>query len=424
MPAHVLIAGGGIGGLVTALTLHQIGVPCTVFESTREFKPLGVGLNLQPNAVRELLDLGVTLQQLETVGTPAREWALLGRNGALIHAEPRGLDAGYQWPQFAVHRGRFHMLLYQLVCERLGDQAICLDQKACGFHQDSDGVTLRLEDRTGNSHEAHGQLLIGAEGIHSKIRALIYPDQPDIRWGGVIMWRGTARARPFRTGASFVGLGTHQHRVVIYPISAPDAQGMAEVNWIAERKLEPDTRWQETGWFRPVETSEFAHFFNQFTFDWLNVPALLASADMAFENPMIDRDPIPSWVQGRVGLLGDAAHAMYPTGSNGASQAIMDARVLGAKFLRHGVTPEALSAYDAQLCQPISELVLRNRGNGPFGLLDLVDARCGGVFEQIDDIVPRAEREAFLADYKTAAGFAKEALNAAPSTVPAGARLT
>ncbi len=109
---QVIIAGGGIGGLALALTLHQIGVPCLVLETSREMKPLGVGINIQPNAVRELFDLGIDATVLDTVGVQAKEWALVGLNGREVYAETRGLDAGYHWPQYALHRGEFHMLLF------------------------------------------------------------------------------------------------------------------------------------------------------------------------------------------------------------------------------------------------------------------------------------------------------------------------
>ena len=420
---HVLIAGGGIAGLTLALTLHQIGVRATVFESAAAMRPLGVGINLQPNAVRELYDLGIGPAALDAVGLPAREWALLGLNGAEIHAEPRGTEAGYDWPQYAVHRGRFHMLLYRTVLDRLGPDAVRLGQRVTGYDAGAGGVTARLLSADGRETAVSGTLLIGADGIHSAIRAQMHPGQPPIHWGGAIMWRGTTRARPIRTGSSFVGLGTSRQRMVIYPISRPDADGLAEINWIAEVTVDPAQGWEKTGWFRPVPVADFAHHFDGFRYDWLDVPALLAGADGAWENPMIDRDPVPFWAEGPVALMGDAAHAMYPTGSNGASQAIVDARVIGAKMLAHGATPAALAAYDAELCGPVSALVLRNRGAGPFGLLNLVDERCGGSFDRIDDVIPPAERAAFLAGYKAAAGFARDALNAAPPTIPPGARV-
>ena len=414
----VMIAGGGIGGLAAALTLHQIGVDCVVYESVRTLKPLGVGINLQPNAVRELGDLGITPAMLDEVGLPAREWALVGLNGNDIHAEPRGLEAGYNWPQYAVHRGQFHMLLHRLVVERLGPEAVQTGKRVTGYSHDK-GVTLHFADGT----QATGDLLIGADGIHSAIRATMHPGQPPIHWGGAVMWRGVTRARPNRTGSSFIGLGTHRHRVVIYPISHPDAEGMATINWIAEVTYDSPEGRENTGWFREVTTADFAHHFDGWNWDWLDVPALLAGAEVVYENPMIDRDPIPTWVDGPVALLGDAAHAMYPTGSNGASQAIIDARVLGACMVEHGANAQALAAYDARLCGPVSALVLRNRGAGPFGLLNIVHDRCGGTFDDIDAVIPAPEREAFLAGYKKAAGFAIESLNAAPPTIAPGARV-
>ena len=419
---HVLIAGGGIGGMALALTLHQIGVPCTVFEAVPQIKPLGVGINLQPNAVRELFDLGIGADMLGQVGLPALEWALVGRNGNDIHAEPRGLKAGYHWPQYAVHRGALQMMLYQLVQQRLGPDAVQTGLRAVGYAQTEAGVTLQLRDAAGQMHEKTGSLLVGADGLHSALRAQMYPDQPPIQWGGAILWRGVTRAAPIRTGSSFVGLGTHKHRMVIYPISAPDADGLATINWIAEQTVDNSAGW-EGDWNRKVDIARFIHHFEGWNYDWLDVPALILGASEVFEYPMIDRDPVPSWVDGRVALLGDAAHVMYPTGSNGASQAIIDGRVLGAKLLAHGLTPRALAAYDAQLCQPVSELVLRNRGAGPFGLLNLVDERCGGVFDDINTVIPQDERDAFMAGYKAAAGFAIERLNASPPTIAPGARL-
>ena len=421
---HVIIAGGGIGGLATALTLHQIGVPCLVLEQVADLKPLGVGINLQPNAVRELMDLGFTNADMDAFGVPAREWALVGRQGQEIHAEPRGTDAGYHWPQYAAHRGRFHMALYQRFRNLAGDDSIRLGVRATGYRVRNDGkVTVSLESRQG-ADEVTGRLLIGADGIHSAIRAQMHPDQPPIHWGGAILWRGTSLARPIRTGSSFIGLGDHRHRMVIYPISKPDPEtGLALINWIAEVTYDDPSAHDRTGWYRPVEIDDFIHHFEDWTYDWLDVPDLIRGADAAYENPMIDRDPVTTWVDGPVALMGDAAHPMYPTGSNGASQAIIDARVLGAKFLAHGLNEEALATYDAELCKPVSDVVLRNRGAGPFGLLKLVNERCGGDFDDIDDVVSLEEREDFMAQYKAAAGFARDALNAAAPTIGAGLRV-
>jgi 2-polyprenyl-6-methoxyphenol hydroxylase-like FAD-dependent oxidoreductase len=422
MRDRVLIAGGGIGGLASALTLHQIGVPCTVFEAVREMKPLGVGINMQPNAVRELYDLGFTPADLDAVGLPAKEWALVGLNGNDIYSEPRGCEAGYRWPQYSVHRGRFHMMLYDKVVERLGSDAVKLGCRVTGYRKSEQGVTATVEHTDGATSQEEGALLIGADGIHSAVRAQMHPDQPPIHWGGAVMWRGTVQAKPIRTAASFVGLGTHRQRVVFYPISHPDpATGLSTINWIAEVTMDNSEGWKQSGWFRQVPASDFAHHFDTWIWDWLDVPAMIRASGTAFENPMIDRDPVATWADGPVALLGDAAHAMYPTGSNGGSQAIVDARVLGAAMVEHGVTPAALAAYDAALCGPISQLILRNRGAGPFGLLNLVDERCGGTFDNIDDVIPPQERADFMAGYKAAAGFAIEKVNAAPCIIAPGA---
>jgi 2-polyprenyl-6-methoxyphenol hydroxylase-like FAD-dependent oxidoreductase len=421
----VIIAGGGIGGLATALTLHQIGVPCVVFEAAREMRPLGVGINLQPNAVRELYDLGFTEADLDRVGLPAKEWALVGLNGNDIYSEPRGRLAGYNWPQYAVHRGLFHMLLHDKLVERIGRDGVRLGSRVVGYRKNADGsVTARIEHADGSTSEATGALLIGADGIHSAIRAQMHPDQPPIHWGGALMWRGTTWGKPIRTGASFVGLGTHRQRVVFYPISHPDPRtGLSMINWIAEVTLDNSEGWKQSGWFRQVDDDAFVDHFENWVWDWLDVPAMLRNAESVFENPMIDRDPVPTWQDGPVLLLGDAAHPMYPTGSNGGSQAVVDARTLGAAMVAHGVTIDALAAFDAKFCGPISQVVLRNRSAGPFGLLNMVDERCGGTFDSIDDVIPSAEREAFMAGYKAAAGFAIETLNQAPQTIATGAKV-
>lgn len=422
---RVLIAGGGIGGLATALTLEQIGVEAVVLEAVRTLRPLGVGINLQPNAVRELGDLGIGPDALDRIGVPTREWALVGLTGADIYSEPRGLAAGYRWPQYSVHRGQLQMLLHETAVARLGAGAVRLGERVTGYRNEADGtVTVTLARRDGTTATETGTLLIGADGLHSAIRAQMHPGQSPIHWGGAVMWRGTTRARPIRTGASFVGLGTHRQRLVFYPISHPDPEtGLATVNWIAEVTVDNSGGWPEGDWTRRVALDRFLHHFEGWRYEWLDVPALLRGAEDVWEYPMIDRDPVPTWVDGRVALLGDAAHVMYPTGSNGATQAIVDARVLGACLVAHGVTPEALAAYDRRLCGPISEVVLRNRGAGPFGLLTLVDERCGGTFDDIDAVVPQEERDAFMAAYKAAAGFAIDTLNAAGPTIVPGARV-
>jgi 2-polyprenyl-6-methoxyphenol hydroxylase-like FAD-dependent oxidoreductase len=424
MQRPVLIAGGGIGGLSLSLTLHAIGVPCIVFESVSELKPLGVGINLQPNAVRELYELGFGNEQLDRIGIQTREWALVGLNGKDVYSEPRGLLAGYKWPQYSVHRGKLQMMLYHAAIKRLGTNAIRTGQRVMGYRNTDDGVEVQVKSRAGGLTELTGSMLVAAEGLHSAVRSQMYPDQPPIQWGGAIMWRGVTKGKPIRTGASFVGFGTHHHRVVFYPISQPDPDTrLADINWIAEITVDNTGGWQHGDWNKKVKHTEFMHHFEDWQHDWIDVPAMLLGAAEVYEYPMIDRDPIPTWVDGNVALLGDAAHVMYPTGSNGASQAIMDARLLGAYMIQHGVTTKALKAYDDRLCKDISAVILRNRGAGPFGLLNLLDDRCGGIFDDIDAVIPEKERNEFMQVYKNAAGFAIENLNNAPSTIAPDAKV-
>ena len=421
----VIIAGGGIGGLTLALTLHQIGVPFLVLETSHTMRPLGVGINIQPNAVRELFELGLTSEVLGTIGVPAKEWALVGLNGREVYSEKRGLDAGYNWPQFAAHRGELLMLLYRTLIERAGAESVMLDARVDKYLKRPSGeVDVSVRGSDGSWFQISGRLLIGADGIHSAVRAQMHPDQPPIHWGGAIMWRGTVRAKPLRTESSFIGLGTHQHRMVIYPISKPAADGTVLTNWIAELTVDRNEGWLGNNWFKEVPIESFAHHFESFRYDWLDVPTMLNKSECGYMNPMIDRDPVATWIDGPVALMGDAAHAMYPTGSNGASQAIVDARVIGAAILTRGLTPDALKLYDNQLCKKVSELVLRNRLAGPFGLLDILNDRCGGVFENIDTIIPLEERNEFMSKYKAAAGFAIEALNEAPQTIPSNAKFS
>lgn len=419
----VIIAGGGIGGLTLALTLHQIGVPFLVLETSHTMRPLGVGINIQPNAVRELFELGLTSEVLGTIGVSVKEWALVGLNGREVYSEKRGLDAGYKWPQFAAHRGELLMLLYRTLIERAGAESVMLDARVDKYIKRPSGeVDVSVKGSDGSRFQILGSLVIGADGIHSAVRTQMHPGQPPIHWGGAIMWRGTVRAKPLRTESSFIGLGTHQHRMVIYPISKPAADGTVLTNWIAELTIDSNEGWLEDTWFKEVPIDSFAHHFEGFRYDWLDVPTMLNKSECGYMNPMIDRDPVATWVDGPVALMGDAAHAMYPTGSNGASQAIVDARVIGAAILKQGLTPDALKSYDDLLCKKVSELVLRNRSAGPFGLLDILNDRCGGVFENIETVIPLEERNEFMSTYKTAAGFAIEALNEAPATIAPNAK--
>ena len=415
----VLIAGGGIAGLTTALTCHQIGVDARVLESVRTVAPLGVGINLQPNAIRELFELGFA-DELDLIGVEADEWTLVGRSGNDVWSERRGRSAGYRWPQYSVHRGKLQMLLYRAVLDRLGPDSVLTGHRVTGYRNTVDGVVALVDTRDGNVAEFRGSVLLAADGLHSAVRAQMHPDQPEPQWGGQVLWRGATYGPPIRSGAGFTLVGTLDQRFVHYPISSVDpGTGLQLQNWIAELTVDTGDR-AAASWNKQVDVDTFLPAFDDWTFDWLDIPTLVRSTPAVWEYPMVDRDPVDHWVDERTCLIGDAAHVMYPVGSNGASQAIVDARVMGAEFIEAGVGPAALRAFEEKLLEPMSELVLRNRGHGPIGILGIVDERCGGWFDHIDDVIDRSEVEEFMSNYKAAAGFAIDSLNAAPPTIAPG----
>lgn len=414
----VLIAGAGIAGLTLGLTLHQIGVPFRLYEAVGRLTPLGVGINLQPNAVRELFDLGLR-DDLEAIGVATRSLGFYTKTGREIWTEPRGRAAGYHWPQFSVHRGRLQMMLHDALIARTGADCIRTGHRAVGFYDRGASCTLHLT-RAGAAITAEGSLLVAADGIHSAIRHQIVPEEGPPLWGGAILWRGVTRMVPFLSGADMILAGHDTQRIVAYPISAPDPDtGDADVNWIAERRVDPATSWRKEDWNRAARLSEFLPQFEDWRFNWLDVPRMIRGAARVFEYPMVDRDPLETWTQGRVTLMGDAAHPTYPVGSNGASQAIVDARVLGAALLAHGVTGDALLAYEQDMRPRTSRVTLANRGSGPDAILQRVEDLCGGTFDRIEDVLPRSELAAHAERYKDLAGFAIDTLNHAPPIISA-----
>ena len=416
----MLIAGGGIAGLTMALTCHEIGVPVRVYESVRVLRPLGLGINLQPAAVRELHDLGLE-SELASIGVRIRESALVGRNGNDVWAEPRGLDAGYRWPQYSVLRGELEMMLYRAVVERLGSDAVVTGHRVTGYEHAVGSVFVEVA--TGGTIErTEGSVLLAADGLHSAVRSQMFPGEGGPKWGGAVLWRGTARVPQIRGGASFLIVGNTNQRFVTVPISEPDPlTGMQTQNWIAELRFDPRRGWRRGDWNTRVELDEFIGDFEGWNFEWLDIPSLIRRSDEIFEYPMVDRDPVGHWVHGSVALLGDAAHAMYPVSSNGASQAIVDARVLGAAFIEHGVGPDALHSYESALLDDMSALVLRSRGAGPVSSLGAFDERSAPVFD-VDDI-SRPEVQQFVAGYRATDRVAIEELNQAPPTIAPGARI-
>jgi 5-methylphenazine-1-carboxylate 1-monooxygenase len=417
----VLIIGAGIAGLTTALSLHQIGVAARVFESVETIEPLGVGINTLPHAVRELTELGLA-DRLAATAIATAELAYYSKRGQLIWSEPRGRSAGYNWPQFSIHRGGLQMILLAAARERLGADGIVTGHHLAGWETTDNGVRTYFVDRRSGDRigQADGELLIGADGIHSTVRGILYPDEGPPLWNGAILWRGVTRGKPFLTGRSMIMAGHELQKFVCYPISSVAIErGDAVLNWIAERKFRPDHQWRREDWNRPGDLQDFLPHFESWRFEWLDVPGLIRAAERCYEYPMVDRNPLERWTCGPVTLLGDAAHPMYPIGSNGASQAILDARVLAREIRAHGSTEAALHGYEAERRPATASIVLANRRNGPEQVMQLVEERAPNGFAHIGDVLSVEELENVAAGYKRIAGFDKDALNSRPPILTA-----
>src|SRR6201996_2282276 len=412
----VMIAGGGIAGLTLALSLHQVGVPCHVYESTPEIGALGVGINLLPHATRLLSELGLE-DDLAREAVTTEESVFYNRFGQFIYREPLGRFAGYQWPQFSIHRGYLQRILYDAVVSRLGRESVSLGWQCTGFTDNGNDVTAEFIDpATGQPRLAqHGTVLVGCDGVHSAVRKQLYPDEGEPRYSGVNMWRGVALWEPFLTGASFVRVGwLATGKLVIYPIADnADGAGRQLVNWVAEL----DTpRHSLRDWTREGRLADFIGAFDSMHFDWLDIPALLRATEHVLEYPMVDQDPLDRWSFGRVTLLGDAAHPMVPRGSNGAGQAMLDAKAFAECITADPDPVAALVRYDDLRRPATSQVVLTNRTNPPDAILREVYERTGDrPFRDIDDVLKPEELRALSDSYKQVAGYSKEALGAGGS---------
>ena len=405
MQAEILIVGGGIGGLTLALELHRLGIACRVFESAPEVKAVGVGVNLLPHATKALAELGI-VPALERLAVETAEAAFFNRFGQLIYREPLGRRAGYDWPQLSIHRGDLQAVLLDAVQARLGGGRLHLGWHCEGFSQDEHGVQLKFR----NGKAKKGRAAVACDGIHSAIRRQLYPDEGEPRYSGVNMWRGVTRWKPILTGASMVRAGwLKTGKLVHYPIrDNVDAEGRQLVNWLWEIETPQYKRWD---WNRAAKVDDFIEDVEGWRFDWLDVPAFFRAAEVVLEYPMVDKDPLPAWSFGRVTLLGDAAHPMVPRGSNGAGQAIIDAKALGECLARQGDVAAALKTYELQRLEPTSAIVLENRRNPPDAILREVYERTGDrPFGRIDDVISVEELKALTDRYKRVAGYDKAAL--------------
>lgn len=411
----VLIAGGGIGGLAAALSLHDVGIDAEVFEQAPEVRELGVGFNMLPHAIKELTALGL-LPALDRAGIRTRELIYMNRQGQTVWQELRGMDAGYDTPQFSIHRGKLLGALYVAVLERLGPARIHMDRRLTGFEERGDRVFACFERRDGGEPvEVAGEALIGADGIHSKVRSVLYPDEGAPVWNGMMLWRGAAEWPVYRDGRTMVIAGGNAAKFVFYPIHADPAKpDMRLTNWAIMARIgdeaKPPPRRED--WSRPGRLDEVLPFVSdRFHIGFADPAALIEATGTFYEYPNCDRDPLPRWSFGRVTLLGDAAHPMYPNGSNGASQAILDARSLASQLTSCSSVAEALAAYDAERRPVTASIVLSNRRGGPEGVIDVVEARAPDGFADIEKIASHAERKAIVRGYASLAGYAKEQVN-------------
>jgi 5-methylphenazine-1-carboxylate 1-monooxygenase len=399
---RIAIAGGGIGGLALALSLHRLGLECDVYEATPQIREIGVGITLLPHAMRELALLGLQ-PELEAAGIENLESVFFNRWGQFIYREQRGRHAGYALPEIGLRRGKLHGILYRAALERLGEGRIHLDSRCVGVEQDGSKAVLRFNGRT-----AEADVVVACDGVNSALRREFYPNEK-LAFGGINTWRGVTVRRPILTGKSYMRIGSiDTGKMVIYPIADNvDGQGNQLVNWVAEirRPGSAMNDWNQSG--RP---EDFVSIFEDWKFDWLDVPDLIRTAQQIFEYPMVDKDPVPQWTFGRVTLLGDAAHPMYPRGSNGSAQALIDARTL-AELLASLDPLEALAEYERVRLAPTARIVETNRTVPPDYIIMKVDELTGGKpFGKLEDVITEDELRELSDEYKRIAGFSLDAL--------------
>lgn len=406
----VIIAGAGPGGLTLALLLHQRGIPVRVFEAVGELRPLGVGINLLPHSVRIFDKLGL-LDTLKATGVQTSTLHFCNKFGQTIKAEPRGVRAGYNLPQISIHRGRFQMMLYDVARGRLGEGAIVTGHALERWRDVADGVEVTLRRRDGSKEVVTGRCLVAADGIKSTARRVLYPDEGEPLYGGYLLWRSTTEAVPYLDGKTMVMAGHYSQKFVCYPITEPDPNtGKALINWIAEMKV-PDWTDYDQDWTNEVSKDRFFEPFAGWDFGWLDVPSLIKNGGPVYQYPMTDRDPLPRWTHGKMTLLGDAAHPMYPIGSNGASQAVLDAELLADELAKDRPPQEAFAAYEAVRRPATAKIVLSNRKAGPDIILQIAEDRAPNGFERIENVISAEEFEEISSRYKKTAGFSVEQVN-------------
>jgi 5-methylphenazine-1-carboxylate 1-monooxygenase len=418
---QVIVVGGGIGGLSLALSLHQAGITVRVYESVRDPLPLGVGINLQPTAVRELTELGLA-DALARIGIATQRLSYYNKFGQLIWSEPRGLSAGYKWPQYSMHRGQLQMLLLRAVRERIGSGNVHSGLRLISFAQKPDGVSATFNGGgSAASVTDEADILVGADGIHSTVRRQLYPDEGEPRFARQVLWRGVTDAEPFLGGATMIIAGHFDQRIVVYPMGRGAQANHSLTNWVCQMAV-PDRVLPREDWNRRTDKAPLLAAFAAWRWPWLDMPGLIRNTPDVYEFPLVDRDPVQAWSFGRVTLIGDAAHPMHPTGSQAGSQAIVDARALTAALLATADPMQALARYDAERRPAMNEVTLRNRRFGPEAAMQLAEERAPDGFDRIEDVVSRQELEAVVVSFSSAAGLDAALVNSRPPFVPLAAQ--
>ena len=386
-----------------------------MFEQARELGELGVGLNLLPHTTKELASLGL-LPALGQAGIETSQLIYATRLGQVVWREARGTSAGYDMPQFSIHRGKLHGLLARAVADRLGAGHVHTGCRLVGFEEHRNRVVAKIELRAGGDlFDVEGDALVGGDGIHSAVRGILYPNEGPPVWSGIMLWRGATEWPVFEDGRTMVIAGGNAAKFVVYPIHADPAKpALRLTNWGVMARVaqagEPLPHRED--WSRAGDVDAAMQFVrDRFRLDWVDPVALIEATRGFYEYPNCDRDPLPRWSFGRVTLLGDAAHPMSPVGSNGASQAILDARAL-ARHLSSGThVVDALAAYDEERRPATSEIVLSNRQGGPERVIDVVEERAPDGFEDIDAVATHEERLAIVRGYARLAGYTAEQVN-------------
>jgi 2-polyprenyl-6-methoxyphenol hydroxylase-like FAD-dependent oxidoreductase len=404
----VIIAGAGIGGLTAALSLHQAGIEVEVFEQAPGVAELGVGINVLPQATRELAALGL-LRALDCVGIRTGQLIYMNRLGQVIWREPRGLNAGYDAPQFSIHHGKLHGLLARVAAERLGRKRLNMGCQLIGFDARRGCVVAHFHHQMARDKiTVVGDALVGCDGIHSTVRSILYPNEGQPIWSGSLLWRGTTDWPVYGDGQTMVIAGGNAAKFVFYPIGATNKPTLRLTNWgvmarIASGSGMPPIR---QDWCRSGHLGEALQFVRRFRLGSIDPAAIIEDSSTFLEFPNCDRDPLPQWSFGRATLLGDAAHPMYPVGSNGASQAILDARSLTRHLSSSPSVVDALVAYDAERRPLTNHMVLSNRKGGPEGIIDMIESRAPEGFDDIDGVATYTERRTIVQGYARMAGVA------------------